>query len=260
MHTQGSITIISKRRKRTLSKKQILYIHMRRKHADIYMDNGEVIETRTTYKEFFDMLGDDFIEVRRGNLVSVIAIHDVTNTVNLNNGESVEYTLSRKNEIENRLYQRQRNIIKNFSTEGIPTTFEEYCEYYKGYDKMPFAFTDIEMMFDDECRAVDWVFRYGNQALAKLEKVPLEKLIGNRFGSIFPNMDKKWLRCYERAVLFGETLWMNEHSPEIDTQLSIICFPTFEGHCGCILFNSDSIQHVRSVSGTDGSIKIILGR
>ena len=37
---------------------------------------------------------------------------------------------------------------------------------------MPFAFTDIEMMFDDECRAVDWVFRYGNQALAKLEKVP----------------------------------------------------------------------------------------
>lgn len=74
MHTQGSITIISKRRKRTLSKKQILYIHMRRKHADIYMDNGEVIETRTTYKEFFDMLGDDFIEVRRGNLVSVIAI------------------------------------------------------------------------------------------------------------------------------------------------------------------------------------------
>ena len=48
MHTQGTITIISKRRKRTLSKKQILYIHMRRKHADIYMDNGEVIETRTT--------------------------------------------------------------------------------------------------------------------------------------------------------------------------------------------------------------------
>ena len=96
--------------------------------------------------------------------------------------------------------------------------------------------------------------------LPSWKRYPLEKLIGNRFGSIFPNMDKKWLRCYERAVLFGETLWMNEHSPEIDTQLSIICFPTFEGHCGCILFNSDSIQHVRSVSGTDGSIKIILGR
>ena len=57
MHTEKSITIVSNRRKRTLSVNHILYIHMRRKHADIYMDNGEVIETRTTYKEFCDMLG-----------------------------------------------------------------------------------------------------------------------------------------------------------------------------------------------------------
>ena len=161
MHTQKSITIVSNRRKRTLSVNHILYIHMRRKHADVHMDNGEVIETRTTYKEFCDMLGDAFIEVRRGNLVSVIAIHDVTDMVNLNNGMAVEYTINRKEEIENRLYQRQRNIIMNFSTEGIPGSFEEYREYYKSYENMPFAFTDIEMIFDDDCRAVDWVFRYG---------------------------------------------------------------------------------------------------
>lgn len=95
-------------------------------------------------------IGDAFIEVRRGNLVSVIAIHDVTDMVNLNNGMAVEYTISRKEEIENRLYQRQRNIIMNFSTEGIPSSFEEYREYYKSYENMPFAFTDIEMIFDDD--------------------------------------------------------------------------------------------------------------
>ena len=150
MHTQKSITIVSNRRKRTLSVNHILYIHMRRKHADVHMDNGEVIETRTTYKEFCDMLGDAFIEVRRGNLVSVIAIHDVTDMVNLSNGMAVEYTISRKEVIENRLYQRQRNIIMNFSTEGIPSSFEEYREYYKSYENMPFAFTDIEMIFDDD--------------------------------------------------------------------------------------------------------------
>ena len=41
MHTQKSITIVSNRRKRTLSVNHILYIHMRRKHADVHMDNGE---------------------------------------------------------------------------------------------------------------------------------------------------------------------------------------------------------------------------
>lgn len=63
MHKEKSITIVSQRRKITLPVRKILYIHMRRKHADLYMDDGKSIETRTTYKEFYDMLGDDFIEV-----------------------------------------------------------------------------------------------------------------------------------------------------------------------------------------------------
>ena len=41
---------------------------------------------------------------------------------------------------------------------------------------MPFAFTDIEMVFNEDRHAVDWIFRYGNEALAELEKLPLEQL------------------------------------------------------------------------------------
>ena len=96
--------------------------------------------------------------------------------------------------------------------------------------------------------AVDWIFRYGNEALAKLEKTPLEQLIDHAFGSIFPNMDAKWLRVYERTALYGETLEITDYSPEIDTDLRIICFPTFRGHCGCILFDQAEIQTVRTGS------------
>ena len=53
---------------------------------------------------------------------------------------------------------------------------------------------------------MDWIFRYGNEALAEIEKTPLQQLINHSFGSIFPNMDEKWLRVYERTALFGETL------------------------------------------------------
>ncbi len=45
MHKEKSITIVSKRRKIMLSVGKILYIHMRRKHADVYMDDGKIIET-----------------------------------------------------------------------------------------------------------------------------------------------------------------------------------------------------------------------
>ena len=97
-------------------------------------------------------------------------------------------------------------------------------------------------MFDEESQAVDWIFRYGNDALARLENCPLDKLIGSRFSSIFVNMDSKWLRTYERAVLYGETLELIDYSPEIDKYLRIICFPTFKGHCGCMLFDIDDTK------------------
>ena len=112
------------------------------------------------------------------------------------------------------------------------------------------------MIFDEECRAVDWLFRYGNEALAKLEKIPLDELIGNTFGSLFENMDSKWLKGYERATLYGETLEMTDYSPEIDTYLKVICFPTFEGHCGCILFDIKKIDFIRSSDDTERALML----
>lgn len=47
---------------------------------------------------------------------------------------------------------------------------------------------------------------HGNEALARLENIPLEVMTGNTFGSIFPNMDTNWLRSYERSELYSESL------------------------------------------------------
>ena len=58
---------------------------------------------------------------------------------------------------------------------------EEYHKYYEICDKFPFAFTDIEMVFNEKRHAVDWIFRYGNEALAELEGVPLKEMIGSTF-------------------------------------------------------------------------------
>ena len=135
-------------------------------------------------------------------------------------------------------------MIAKISKKKLPLTPEEYGKYYKICDSLPFAFTDIEMVFNEEKKAVDWIFRYGNEALATLEKLPLDKMIGNSFSSLFSNMDAKWLHVYERATLYGETLEIMDYSPEINTNLKIICFSTFPGHCGCILFNADEMKSI----------------
>ena len=256
MQEAGTITIISNKQEVVLNISQILYVQMKGNFAFIHISCELVYQTRITLVELEKTLGDNFIKVKRGCLVSVLAIHSVTDKINLCNGESLDYVVRNKKEILAKLHAKQQDMIHSFNEDGIPATADQYHAHYRLFDTIPFAFADIEMVFDGECRAIDWVFRYGNPALAQLEKMPLEKLIGNSFGSLFPNMDAKWLRSYERATLFGETLQIIDYSPEIDAYLEVICFPTFKGHCGCILFDISQIKFFRKTTDTEKALAI----
>ena len=240
-----TVSVISNRRRVTLPARGILYIQLVGRKSFIHVSGSKVYETYTTIDELAQLLGSGFIRADRATLVSVRAVHTIGKKIELINGETLSYTRRRKRELQAQLRAGRRQIVQSLSDSDAPATREDYQRHYASYDSAPFAFTDIEMVFNEERAAVDWIFRYGNEALAKLEKTPLEQLIDHAFGSIFPNMDAKWLRVYERTALFGETLEIMDHSPEIDTDLKIICFPTFKGHCGCMLFDREEIQTVR---------------
>ena len=254
------ITIISNNKKVVLNVNTILYVLMMRNTADIHVSGGTIYKTRMTFREIEEKLGDGFIKMHRGGIVSAMAIHDITDKINLSNGESLIYTQRKKNQIIEQFYSKQKRIINSFSHAGIPVTDEEYRSHYSSFENLPFAFTDIEMIFDEKRHAVDWIFTYGNPALAKLEKMPLERLIGSSFGSLFSNMDSKWLQSYERATLYGETLEIIDYSPEIDTYLKVICFPTFKGHCGCILFNISDIKFTKNSSDAEKALMLYFGK
>ena len=254
------ITIISNNKKVVLNVSTILYVLMMRNTADIHVSGGTVYKTRMTFREIEEKLGDGFIKIHRGGIVSAMAIHDITDKINLSNGESLIYTQRKKNQIIEQLHAKQKRIISSFSHAGIPVTDEEYRSHYSSFENLPFAFTDIEMIFNEKRQAVDWIFRYGNPALSKLEKLPLERLIGSSFASLFSNMDSKWLRSYERATLYGETLEIIDYSPEIDTYLKVICFPTFKGHCGCILFNISEIKFTKNSSDAEKALMLYFGK
>ena len=242
----GLINIISDRKNVTLDSDVILYIIMHGKIAEIHIVGGSVYETRATLKDLEGLLKEDFVKIHRGCIVSVKAIHDVTDTVDLSNGEELLYTVRKKKQIVAEIQEKQKRMINALGKRGIPATEEEYRRYYSSFEYLPIAFTDIEMVFNEESHAVDWIFRYANQELARLEKLSLNQLLGKSFGSLFSNMDSKWLRSYERSALYGEVLELMDYIPEIDTNLKVICFPTFKGHCGCILFDLDRIKAVDS--------------
>lgn len=259
MSSAKFIPFCSDKKKLMIDASRILCVVMRGNNAEIITADGESIVGRMTMLKLEELLGDEFIKIHRGCLVSVQAIHEVSDKVYLCNGMSLGYAARKKKDITAQLYNAQKQLFGKFRTDDIPSTDEEYRAYYAGMEHLPFAFTDIEMVFNDELHAIDWIFRYGNPALAKLEKLPLDKLIGNSFSKIFPSMDSKWLRSYEQSALYGKTLELMDYSPEIDTYLKVICFPTFSGHCGCILFNISDIELARSSSDADKALMLYLG-
>ena len=196
----GIINIISDRKNITLNSDVILYIIMNGKIAVIHIVGGKVYQTRIALKDLEGLLKEDFVKVHRGCIVSVKAVHEVTDMVNLSNGEELPYTVRKKKQIVTEIQEKQKKMINALGKKGIPATKEEYCRHYSSFEYLPIAFTDIEMVFDEE----------------------------------------------KRAALYGEVLEIMDYSPEIDKNLKVICFPTFKGHCGCILFDLDTIKAVNS--------------
>lgn len=258
MKNKGVLTIFADKKIINIPFSSILYVIMEGNNAFVHVQHNQVYQTRMTLAEIENILGEDFIKVKRGCLVSVIAIHDITDKVNLINGETLDYAYRHRKEIIAAFRERQGEIIRDFNESVSLNTEEEYREYYKLFDGLPIAFCDIEMIFDNEYKAVDWIFRYANNALATLEKFPLDEIRGKTFSSLFPDMDLKWLRTYERAALFGETIKIIDYSPEIDTYLDIICFPTFKGHCGCILFDISKINSYRQATDSEKALTLFM--
>lgn len=241
------ITFTSGKRMLTLEASTILYVQMKRNVATIHTISGETYPTRQPMGELEKLLGEDFLRVSRSTLVSVMAVHEIDEMLELTNGELLEYSRRNKKELTAQLTARQKTLIRRFQATQPPTDAERYLEHYRCFDALPIAFADIEMLFDEERRAVDWRFCYANQALAELEHVPLEHLLGATFSSLFHNMNVKWLHLYERAVLYHESLEVVDHSPEINADLRVACFPTEKGHCGCLLFPVEKL-HVTQIS------------
>ena len=106
-----TITVVSNRSPITISSSAILYILMNGKNAEIHVLGGKVYGTRTPLSQLEQQLGNSFIKIHRGCLVSVMSIHNVTDSVNLSNGESLIYTLRKRKKLIAQLQEKQRLLI-----------------------------------------------------------------------------------------------------------------------------------------------------
>lgn len=151
---QEFITVTFNRTKIAIRCSDILYVIMSDDYCRIHMFDGNVYCCRMTLKELKKQLNEEFMEVKRGCMVAVSAISDIGDRILLSNGEKICYTKRKKKVLREELQKNQELIIAKISKKKLPLTAEEYRKYYKICDALPFAFTDIEMVFNEEKKAV----------------------------------------------------------------------------------------------------------
>lgn len=122
-------------------------------------------------------------------------------------------------------------------------------EYHKLFDEAPIAFTIIEVLRGETGEAIDFIFRYANDACVQLEGLTREQMMDQRFFEVFPNADKKWLSIYGETAFTGKKNVVTELSPEIDKTLHIECYQLAEGFCACVL--TDVTEEVRRRQALD---------
>ena len=90
------LSIISNGKNIVLDSDTILYVLMNKKIAEIHVAGGKTYPTRMTLGELEEKLGEGFLKIHRGCIVSVMAIHGISDKVDLSSGESLSYTTRKR--------------------------------------------------------------------------------------------------------------------------------------------------------------------
>ena len=122
----------------------------------------------------------------------------------------------------------------------------EACDAY--FRSMPLPFAILELLCDDAQEPVDFILRYGNQALADLEGRPIAALLNRKFfGELFPAAEtREWLPYYSASAFQERTHTFHLYSPELRRYLNICSYPwQAAGFCACILMDETELVESR---------------
>lgn len=124
---------------------------------------------------------------------------------------------------------------------------QEFEILEKAFGAMPDGHCVIHVLRDENEEPVDWQFSYVNEMMVEIEGVPRELLLEKSFLEIFPNASRKWLPYYDRSAYHGETIELDEYSPEIHKYIHVISKPYQPGYAVCIL-RDVTRNHLKSLS------------
>lgn len=102
---------------------------------------------------------------------------------------------------------------RKLGEEALRRSEEKYRTLFESIDE---GVTTLEVVFDENGRAVDWVYVENNPAFAKLSGLS-DDVIGRRVSDVLPNLEPFWLETYGRVAATGEPERVEHAVAELDS-------------------------------------------
>lgn len=220
-------------RKHNIHINDVKYLLRQDNKTCIYMTDGRVVKTFITVKDLYEVLIPyDFISINKGTIVSREQIDHIENcTYHMLDGVCLE---GRK-----RGAASHKLLNKSLHPGLSPNTPTNIRTHFSVLNDMPVAFCVIELIFNKDGTGIDFVFRYCNEEMLKLEKLTAGEIIDQSFYQVFPNSERRLLAAYTDVAVNGGSYHLRTYSARLDKKLVIKCFQPLENFCAFILLPED---------------------
>lgn len=101
---------------------------------------------------------------------------------------------------------------------------ESEKKYKDLFESINIAFARHEIIIDDDCQPIDFIFLDANSAYEKITLLKREEIIGRRGLDVIPSLEPKWIEIYGRVALTGEPKTFIDHSDYLDKYWEVHAF------------------------------------
>lgn len=226
--------------KKGINSSDIMYFTREGQKTSIHISNSQVIFTYIPIKAFLKFLDDNmFITVNKGIALGVDYISSIEDGI---------YTMCDGSSFKGRsrtpAQHRDNNNKIARRTSCNKTISERIPELFSVMDNSPIAFAVIEVTFDNDGHGMDFVFRYCNEAMLKLEKLSADDIIDKSFYEVFKDSNRKWMVSYADVALNGSKKIISYYLNNSNRKVLAYCYQPYERFCACSLIEVESIINV----------------
>ena len=222
-------------RRNNFTLNDIEYIIHTNQRTYFHLNDRREIMSTMTLKNIFSCLPDlDFWSIQKGIVVAVRYVENISDHFIYTMEDGATFQGRSRNPAEHKRRRRLLQYQKGNYNSSVPKklSLQDLCSML---DDAPLAFSIIELLFSEDGRGIDFIFRYCNTEMSKLEGVPVEDMLNRSFYEVFPNADRKWIVPYADVAINGNRRSFHKFSPEVQKNLYIQCFQPIPGYCACLL-------------------------